>query len=308
MGRNPRMHEPDVVYEGTTRTIGGRHLLRPSAVVNALILGIVGYALARFQGIRIYGVVFLSNHATWLLGSSDPDQIARFMKFVNEHISKKVGAEDVHDWTGTMWGRRYDAIPVIGEAALIDRMKHLLAQGCKEGLVWTPLDWPGASSARAMLGGDTLRGTWYDRSSYRDAKAKAGRKGKDVKLEDFAVTYEVPLSPLPCWAHLSPAAYRAAIQGLVDEITAETRKTYKRVVGKRRILAVDPHSAPENFEPTPRPLCHASDKPTRTAYRERLGGFVAAFRYASELVRQGIAAVFPPYSYPPGAPMVVPLA
>lgn len=301
------MHEPDVVYEGMTRTIGGRHLMRPSEVVNALILGIVGYALARFTGIKIYGVVFLSNHATWLLGSSDPAQIAQFMKFVNEHISKKLGDEDVHDWTGTMWGRRYDAIPVIGETALIDRMKYLLSQGCKEGLVWTPLDWPGVSSVRALLGEEPLRGIWYDRTAYRKARDKARRKGGDVKLEDFARSYEVPLSPLPCWAHLSPEAYQRAIRTLVDEIRADTRKAYKHVVGRERILAVDPHSAPEDFEPTPRPLCHAADKATRKSYRERLGGFVAAFRRAGELVRQGITAVFPPYSYPPGAPMVIPL-
>lgn len=300
------MHEPGVVYEGMTRTIGGRHLLRPSAAVNALILGIIAYALERCPSVELYAVVFLSNHATWLLGSSDPEQIAQFMKFVNEHISKKVGDEKVHNWPGTMWGRRYSATPVIGEAAMVDRMKYVLEQGCKEGLVWTPFDWPGVSCVRALLGEETLRGTWYDRTAYGQA-IKRARPGERVRLEDFAKVYEIKFAPLPCWAHLSVKQYRAAVRSLIEEITTETRKAYKRVLGRKKILATDPHSVPENFEPTPAPLCHASDKESRTLYRERLDGFVAAFRAASELVLRGLHAVFPSYSYPPAAPMVIPL-
>lgn len=301
------MHEPDVVIEGTTRTIGGRHLLRPSELVNALIVGIVGYALEKCPAIKVYAVVFLSNHATWLYSSSEPDQVAKFMKIVDEQISKRVGHKSVHNWPGGMWGRRYDAVPVIGETALIDRMKYVLSQGCKEGLVWTPFDWPGVSCVRALLGEQPLRGTWYDWTAYGRAKTKARRKGLRVDPKDFAKTYEIEFSPLPCWAHLPQEEYQKAVRSLIDEISAETRKAYRHVLGREKILAVDPHSAPEDFEPTPRPLCHAADKATRDAYRERLGGFVAAFRYASELTRRGIDAIFPPYSYPPAAPMVVPL-
>lgn len=300
------MHEPDVVYEVTTRTIGGRYLLRPSELVNALIVGVIGFALERCPAIKIYGAVFLSNHATWLISSSDPAQIAEFMKAVNEYVSKEVGHKKVNNWSGTMWGRRYDAIPVIGEAALVDRMKYLLSQGCKEGLVWTPFEWPGVSCVRALLGKRPLRGVWYDRTAYGQAKATA-RRNQRVQLEDFATPYEIEFSPLPCWAHLSREEYRAAIRSLVDQISEETRKQHRRVLGAKKILAMNPHDAPEDFEPSPKPLCHAPDKATRTAFRERLGGFVATFRAASELLLQGLRAVFPLYSYPPAAPMVIPL-
>jgi hypothetical protein len=306
MGRPLRMFEPGVVYECTSRTIQGRYLLRPSELVNALIVGIIGYALAKCPGIEIYGVHFLSNHATWLLSSSDPSQVSQFMKAVNEHISKEMGDERVHDWSGSLWGRRYKPIAVIGEAMMIERMKYLLSQGCKEGLVATPFEWPGVTCVHALLRGEPLEGTWYDRTAFARALARK-RQSEPVDLEDFGTPHVIEFAKLPCWAHMSDDQYREAIQSLVDEITEETAAEYQgKVLGAKAILEMNPHDMPAEFVPTPAPVCHASSRADREAYRERYAEFVAAYRHAADLLRRGLHAVFPLYSYPPAAPMTMP--
>jgi hypothetical protein len=298
------MFEPGELQECTSRTIHGRFLLRPSEVVNALIVGIVGYALACCPAVEIYAVHFLSNHATWLLGSSDPSQISKFMKAVNEYISKELGQEDVHDWSGPMWGRRFKPIAVIGEAAMVDRMKYLLSQGCKEGLVATPFEWPGVTCVHSMLRNVPLQGTWYDRTAYRKAKKSSPTP---VRLEDFATTYTIEFAKLPCWAHMTDEQYRDALQELVDQVVAEAKAEHgDRFLGAEAILAADPHDMPSEFVPTPAPICHARTRAERVAYRERYARFVAAYRRAADRLRRGLDAVFPPYSYPPGTPMVMP--
>ena len=44
------------------------------------------------------------------------------------------------------------------------RLKYLLANGVKEGLVESPLDWPGVSCAKALVHGEPLEGYWFNRS------------------------------------------------------------------------------------------------------------------------------------------------
>ncbi|HEV7518931.1 MAG TPA: hypothetical protein VGR07_21775 [Thermoanaerobaculia bacterium] len=57
-------------------------------------------------------------------------------------------------WREKFWGRRYQAIPISeAEAAEVERLRYVLAHGCKEGLVEHLRDWPGVSAVRALLGG-----------------------------------------------------------------------------------------------------------------------------------------------------------
>ena len=46
------------------------------------------------------------------------------------------------------------------------RLYYLLSNSCKEGLVGSPLQWPGVSAAAALYRGEwTMRGIWYDRTA-----------------------------------------------------------------------------------------------------------------------------------------------
>ena len=52
---------PGYLYEITTNTINGEHLLRPSEKINPIILGVIGRA-QQLTGVRIHGFVFMSTH------------------------------------------------------------------------------------------------------------------------------------------------------------------------------------------------------------------------------------------------------
>src|SRR5262249_18046736 len=133
MARRLRHCEPSSLMEVTTRTMQGRLLLRPSAALVQIIVGILGRAQGRF-GLRIHAFVFLSNHYHLLCSPTDALQLANFMCFLNSNLARE--AERLHQWREKFWGRRYQAIPVSGEPpAQIARLKYLLAHGCKEGFV-----------------------------------------------------------------------------------------------------------------------------------------------------------------------------
>ena len=54
------------IVEITARTVHGRYLLRPSALVNELILGVVGRGQAMYD-VELFAFVFLSNHLHLLM-------------------------------------------------------------------------------------------------------------------------------------------------------------------------------------------------------------------------------------------------
>ena len=144
MTRPLRYVTPGQIVEVTTRTIQSRFLLRPSDELNAAILAVLGRARAHHD-VGLHGFAVLSNHAHFLLTVADGRELASFMRFVNRNISCAVGR--LHDWRGPVWAWRYRSIPVVDEASQMSRMTYLLRQGCKEGLVSSPLAWPGLHCA-----------------------------------------------------------------------------------------------------------------------------------------------------------------
>jgi len=61
MGRRVRFVPEGSLLEVTCRTVQSRLLLRPSANLNRIVLGILGRA-QRLYGLRIHACVFMSNH------------------------------------------------------------------------------------------------------------------------------------------------------------------------------------------------------------------------------------------------------
>lgn len=300
MGHPLRMYEPNVVYEVTSNAFQGRHLLRPSAEANELIAGVIGRGQELYPNVRLYGVFVLSTHVTWMMASPTPDDIPAFLGFVNGNTSREVGR--IHDWPGKLWERRPRPIPILDEASLVGRFEYLLAQGTKEGLVASPRHWPGVSCVDALRGKRPLRGTWFE----HDLATKARRRGEQPGPYDFATAYTVRFDKLPCWAGLSDAAYAECIEGLIRSIErkAAVERNGRPVLGRKAILAVHPHRRPSDRERSPAPLCHASTRRNRAAYRARYRSFVAEFCRAAALMRAGVAAVFPPWSFPPPPPFV----
>jgi hypothetical protein len=97
------------LVEITTRTFQGRILLKPSAELTDLLLGIIGKA-QNLYGMTIHAFVFLSTHAHFLLSPTSAGQLALFMQFVNANVAKEAGR--LHVWREGLWSRRYRSIVV----------------------------------------------------------------------------------------------------------------------------------------------------------------------------------------------------
>jgi hypothetical protein len=129
----------------------------------------------------------------------------------------------------------------------------------------------------------------------------------------FATTYDVKLTPLPCLQHLTRSQHQAEIRRTVKEIEAQANAVNlakeRKPMGVAAILAQDPHSWPKTTDRSPAPFVHASDKRTEMEFRAKYRAFVDAFRAGAERLKKRAAAfahMFPLWSFPPALPFNAP--
>jgi REP element-mobilizing transposase RayT len=136
MSRIPRIIPDDSLVEVSNRCMQGRFLLCPSPELNEIILGVLGRALTLYPAI-LHAAVFLSNHYHLLATFPSTGVMSKFMGYLNRNLSIEIGK--LHDWRGPMWQGRYHHSVVDDEPAIqIERLRYLLEQGVKEGLVASP--------------------------------------------------------------------------------------------------------------------------------------------------------------------------
>ena len=305
MARRLRFIPPEgALVEVTCRTVQSRFLLTPSAEINEIVLGVLGRA-QRLYPVGICGFVFLSNHYHLLLEVADAQQLSTFMTYFNSNLAREVARQT--GWTDKIWARRYQAIPVSEETSTqMSRLSYVLSHGAKEGLVEKPEQWPGVHCVRPLLAGESeVDGAWFDRTREHCARLR----GEKVEPRQFVEAEAVRLSPLPCWKHLTPEAYRGRITEMVRAIEQQAREQRDASgiapLGTKSILAQKPENRPEDPKKSPAPLFHAFAKATRKALWEAYGWFVAAFQEAAEKLGGGDRnARFPIGSFPPHLPFV----
>jgi REP element-mobilizing transposase RayT len=289
--------------EVTVRTLQSQFLLRPSPALNEIVGGVLGRAQAQIP-VRCHAAVFLSTHFHLLLSVDDAQQLAEFMRYLNTNLSLEINR--LYDRRGAVWGSRYKAILVSQEeAAQAGRFRYVLAHGVKEGLVAQARDWPGVHSVREILAGEPIRGYWFDRTQEYGAR----NRGEEFGRLKYATEETFELTPLPCWAHLSAEDYRQRVAELVAEIestaAAELAKCGRVPLGVAKVLRQSHETRPPREKRSPAPLYHAATRAVRKAFWEAYAMFVAAFREASERLRNGDRmASFPLGSFPPSLPFV----
>jgi hypothetical protein len=294
------------LVEVSIRTVHGRLLLRPSAATNAAILGILGLAQARY-GMVLHQFVVMSNHFHILLSPRDARHLAQFMCFINSNIAREVGR--LVDWRERFWSGRYHAIVVSDEPeAQLGRLRYLLEQGMKEGLVAHPFDWPGVSSVRALANGTSLAGTWLDRAAWYRARQRAKDGDPPLNASHFESSYPISIETLPCLAPVDTVQRQVFIRNLIETIVADLAtlraEANCEVLGVQGIKGKDPHSRPR-VSRSPAPLFHAVKNEVRRRLREAYALFVVAYREAASLVKLGVDnAVFPEGSFPAARPFV----
>jgi hypothetical protein len=276
-------------------------LLRPSPELNEIVIGVLGRA-QRLYGLRIFGFQFLSDHYHLLLWANDAQQLARFMEYFGGNLAREAGRSS--SWHGRFWGRRYhSAVVDNAPESQLARLRYIISNGCKEGLVASPLDWPGVSSTRALLDGSMrLCGTWFDRTrEYRAGKLLP--KSRRV----FAEPEEVRLSVLPCLSLLEGEDFKRTVRSLVEQVEQDTREMHAirgtRPAGRRWVLRQPPHRVPKAMKISRATKFLSAFRQNifelRQAYRE----FVLAYREAANRLRAGDRLVeFPPGCFPPRLP------
>lgn len=277
MSHRPRWYLPGTVYEVTSRTIQERFLVKPSEESRALLVGVIAMALRYFSSVRMHAFVFLSNHCHLLVSATQSEELAPFLGFIFGNSSRELGR--LHDWRGKLWAKPCSVIPILDEEAQINRLRYLLSNSVKEGLVESPRQWPGATSVHGLLTDMTVTGTWVDRDGLR--RARRAWKRKAATLEQFASEVVVRLSPLPAWRDLSPTELRRRHEDVVASI--EHQGSFRRALylGATKLSASEPHARPDASTHEPAPFCHASHPRTLAIFRALYRDFVATFRRAT---------------------------
>jgi len=307
MARRLRFIPPGSLVEVTCRTVQGRLLLSPTPLLRDLTLGVLARA-ARLYPVEIHAFAFLSNHFHLLLTVADAQRLASFMNYLDSNLAREAGR--LARWREKFWGRRYQAILVSNEEAVqIDRLRYLLAHGVKEGLVGSPLDWPGAHCARPLLDGTPVTGRWIDRT----LEHAALRKRLPTDPEAFVTVEELRLAPLPCWHDLPADAVRGFVRELVNHLELEAREreraTGRPPLGRDFVFRQDPRHQPNRIKKGPAPLAHAASRAARDSLREAYRLFFAAYRRAAQRLRESaLDVLFPDGSFPPPIPYQPPAA
>jgi len=300
MGRDLR-HIPqgDGLVEITDRCFQSRFLLRPSPTLGAVFVGALARASKRY-GVGVVDYSVLSNHYHLLVVCHEAWRLAGFMRDFKSKLAKEV--QRLHHWSGTVFPHRYRAIPISDEPeAQIARLRYLLEQGVKEGLVTSPLHWPGAHGTKALLTGRPAAGRWIDRT----AQFRALQRGEEAGEQAFTEDEELGLVALPCWRHLEPGERRREVAAMVrdieDQAAARATATGRPVLGRREILRQHPHSSPTVENRSPAPRFHAASKRVRQQLQRSYYAFLDAYRTAADALRAGCfdQAHFPPGAIPP---------
>jgi len=259
--------------------------------------------------VEIVALSFLSNHWHGLLVVEDQQELSRFMQHFQGNLAREVGR--LVGWKGPLWSRRYDGIVVSDESEVQwARLRYVLENGVKEGLVESPLEWPGVHAARALVDGKPLEGHWFDRT--RESMAR--RRNEEFEPHDFATKYLVGFSSLPAFRDLTPEAYREKVTALIREIEADGARDRdgRSVLGVEKILRQDRFKAPAKLtknSPRPRFIVKSPDVRDQLWYEFRV--FRLKYGQAARSLLSGDMSAawdFPKGSYPPAPRFVGPPA
>ncbi len=270
MGRPLRCHRPGTYHLLTSRCQQARFFFRPDARINRAVLVWLARAQERWPGVRVFAICVMSNHLHVLVEDVAGD-LAAWSAYVLGNLARSVNR--IRGREGQVFARRYSAEPVLDTEALLDRFAYIVCNPVQAGLCARAADWPGIN-------------LW----------SRSGQIERWVTKRGVFAIY-----PLPGMGSRGVTEVRERERGLGE---ARARAGLG-VLGVARILAQRWQDRPTRPKRSPRPMCHAADRALREAFAEAHRAFVAAFREASARLREGFAgAVFPPWSYPPGRPLV----
>ena len=211
----------------TRETARRRWLLTPDPVLDEQILGILGRAHA-LAPVELHGFTFLPGRADLLMTVPDSGRMSMFLQYVFKFVSDAVRAE--RRWRFEVWSTR-SSIDVLDAPRSIGALRSVHAGPVLGGLVSHPTDWPGVTSAPALLSDEEILTLWTPTRERRTTAAS------DRVLAASRV-YHLRLAPIPV-LETSPRADRIALLHQVFDAIAKDHPR-EPTMGRRWLMSRDP--------------------------------------------------------------------
>ena len=221
----------------TRRCSERRFFLRPEPVVTQVFKFVLAYAAER-TGVQVHEVIVLSNHFHAVV--TDPDaRLDLFMNLLDSLTARALNC--VRRRGENFWAAgSYNAVELIGEEAVWEKLTYVACNAVAAGLVRDPLDWPGfRTTPEDMLGN----------------RVSAVRPGEFFS-EAMPERTELRLCPPPALAHLQPAEIEAELKRRIETEVTKIRRARKRAklewLGRKKILAQRVDESPGGTFPSRR--------------------------------------------------------
>ena len=316
MGKMRRMFARNTPYLITNRLAEGLPLV-PNTFMNLILYGVLARASQQFPDIIICAWLFLQNHLHALLfATEDPHRIADFMNFVDGEIAKDV-ARLLGKRQYKIWGREYDALPLMTPEDVRKKQAYLYANPVAANLVARASDWFGVTTFKGTAE-DFTQGYKYIRPRYLPRLAsrtfsKASLRTLLARLEQRpGCTYALSVKPL-AWLDCFPAEHLnreeewAKILKQVAEI--EQAEQRHRSAEKRSLPSKDalryqnPHKHYKPQSKGRRVFCMCSDPELRRDFIAVYRAYCARCEAAWQQWKKGnLNFPYPPEAFIPRRP------
>jgi putative transposase len=278
----PRQVLPGQTYLVTRRCTQRQFLLRPDRETNNAFVYCLAYAALKAE-VSVVAFVASSNHYHAVI--TDPHgQIPKFLELFHKLLAKHQNALR-RRWENMWSSQQTSLVQLAGPDDVLAKIVYTLANPVKDHLVERAHHWPGASSLSATL-------------SLRPLRARRPTRFFDA-TGSMPGHLELQCVRAPGFQHLSLEAYQHQLKDLIrgEEAAAakERKRTNRRILGRKRVLAQPPNSCPDSDVPrrvlSPRLAARASA--ARIAALKTLKAFRAAYAAARELWLAGAEVLFP---------------
>jgi len=271
----PRKIIPGTTYLLTRRCARRQFLLRPSAIVNQIILYCIAFAAKR-TGIVIHAVVSLSNHIHILL--TDPEgRIPEFTQWLFEHTAKCRNAS-LGRWENLWSSDQPSQIPLESPEDVLDKLLYIMANPTAAALVHKSELWPGVIT----------RPTDYTNGPIEVQRPEVFFRADGLMPPTVSLDIQRPLD----FDHMTTDDFVHMVSDELRlreaDINLQHRLANRTILGRKAVLAQDPFDYPIGMEPRRNlnPSVAAKDKWHRIeihrrnaewyeAYDEALDAFLA---------------------------------
>lgn len=282
----PRRIVPGRVYMVTRRCTQRQFLLRPDRETTNAFLYCLALAADRAHMQVVAFLAHSNHHHTIVVDTLGrmPEFLERFHKLLAKHQNALRGR-----WEN-FWATESTSVVELPEPEdVLSKTVYVLTNPVKDHIVERADQWPGATSLRSNLEGQTV---------HAKRPRRFFRKDGDLP-EDLALTCVRP----PGFEQLGQSEWRTLLADrvrAVEKTACEKRRTEGlRVLGRAQVTHQRPTDRPQSHEPRRQlsPRVTAINKWVRIETLRQYKAFLVAYRTARLQWQAGLDAIFPVGTY-----------